>query len=171
MKMSGIAPFRWMLLLCQYFLSLMDYRGDGFEFELWTHTPDLGHKYVLHGWAMILPGFCFFLSIHILMCMDVLTSSSALLCAWLLQRSGRGYWLLWSWSYRCLWSTMWVLRMKPGSSERVASVHSQWDPSPPAVLLLNKMFLCSVSQGSSYFSKYSFKSLQFYLYIYSKTEI
>ena len=37
---------------------------------------------------------------------------------------------LWNWSYRQLWATMWVLRIEPRSSGRVATALNHWAISP-----------------------------------------
>lgn len=35
--------------------------------------------------------------------------------------AGRGHWIPWSWSYRCLWGITWVLGSEPRSSARATS--------------------------------------------------
>lgn len=41
----------------------------------------------------------------------------------------RGHWIHWSWSYRRLWATTWVLGTEPSSSGRAASAINLWSSS------------------------------------------
>lgn len=70
--------------------------------------------------ALLLKRFTYLFLFHVcecFACMHVCASCTYFVPAEVRRR----HWIPWTWSYRCLWTTMWVLRPEPRFSSKTAS--------------------------------------------------
>lgn len=80
--------------------------------------------------------------VWVFVCM-CLCEPQALWCLW---RSEGGILTPWTWSYQGLWTIMWVLVTKPGSSSRVARASNHWAVSPAPARVASQFWV-----GAFYF--------------------
>jgi hypothetical protein len=94
-------------------------------------------KWLNCGSSLIL--FCLFLKIYL--CISVLCLHAHL-------HTWRGHSILWCYSYRWLWVTLWVLGTELGTSGRTTSALNHWDISPAPVVLFLTGGINSSMKGS-----------------------